>query len=204
MAGFPNVPKVPGVPPLIRGPLYTAIAIPLLTRDLVRADAGGPVLWGIFQNGQPVVFADSAIALDYKQDWDLLTYPIEEGAFQTYNKVQVPFDTRVRLATGGSQADRQDFLDSIAAIAGTLELYDVVTPEVTYQNVNVRHYDYKRTGSQGAGLITVDIWLEQIRQTATAAFTNTRSPAGADAVNNGTVQTQPPTAAQLGIPAGVN
>lgn len=135
----------------------------------------------------PVVTADNVISFEYKQDWTVADFPIENGGFQSYNKVQNPFIARVRFSTGGSLTQRQALLNSIAAIAGTTQLFDVVTPEQIYTNVNVTHYDYKRTASEGAGLIQVDIWLAQVRINTMTTFSQTAAPSGANQINNGVV-----------------
>jgi hypothetical protein len=58
------------------------------------------------------------VEFDFDQDWTIADYPQEQGAFQSYDKVQMPFECRVRLACSGPPAQRQAFLNSIFAIAG--------------------------------------------------------------------------------------
>ncbi len=190
---YPNVPIAPGVPPLPRNPLEVAAAISLLTQDAINTIAGsGQPLWGIFQNNIPVVLADNVVSLDYKQDWTVSDYPLEQGAFESYDKVQLPFECRVRFSCGGDVTNRQDFLDSIAAIANTLNLYTIVTPEEIYPSVNITHYDYRRTASNGVGLIVVDVWAIQVRITASTMFQNVQNPSSASPQNGGNVQTMTP------------
>ncbi len=197
MTTFPNVPPVPGVPPVPRDP-SNPIGLPsLLTSDDPSAiDSPTDTPWGLFLDGDSVVEADNVVSFEYKQDWTISTYPLEKGAFESYDKVQVPFESRIRFSRGGSESDRQAFLDSIAAIAGDMNLYDAVTPEEVYTSVNIQHYDYERTSQNGVGLITVDLWVMQVRVTAQQAFSNTKDPSGASPQNGGTVQPQDPTPTQ--------
>lgn len=189
---FPNVPNVPGVPSLPRSPGATFAALELLARDALSAALSfGVPRWGIFRNGVPVVIADTVASVDFKRDWVVADYPVEGGKFESYDKVETPFATRVRYAAGGSEQFRRAFLASVAAIAGTLDAYDVVTPEETFQNVNVNHYDYRRTSTNGAGMVTVDVWLVQMRLDAVAEFTSTKTPSGASSLNGGVVQATP-------------
>ena len=88
------------------------------------------------------------------------------------------------------------FLAAIEAAAASLALYNVVTPEKTYLNANIEHYDYRRTSRNGVGLLMVDVGLVEIRQVATTTFTQTAQPSGADQVNSGTVQATTPTPTQ--------
>lgn len=195
---FPNIPDVPGVPPLLRSLIPVFNDVQPLAADTTSTFGQSPApQWGIFKGGQAVVVADSVQRVEYRQDWDMLDYPLEQGAFESYNKVNGPFEAKVRFATGSTETDRQALLNSIEAIAGTLELYDVVTPEKIYQSTNITHFDYSRTAATGGGLLQVDVWVVEIRVNATAKFSSTKADASADPVNDGTVQTVDPVQKQI-------
>lgn len=187
---FPvNVPNVPGVPSV----LFAAGAGQLLS--FLTGDAAGLFLgallqqpWGIYSGGAPVILSDNVVSFDYRQQFSISDFPVERGGFQSYDKVQIPFDARFRFTAGGSEANRTAFLASIAAVIGDLNLYTVVTPDAIYPSVNLTHYDYSRSARNGAGLITVDVWGLEVRETATAAMSSTQSPTSASQVNGGTVQ----------------
>ena len=179
----------------------------LLTQDTISyASLGYGPQWGIFSGGAPVVSADTVVEFSYKEEYVVADYPIETGAFVSYDKVYQPFDVRVRYVAGGSDANRQALLQSIEAIVGDLNLYDVVSPEAVYTNANVVHFDYRRTSSNGVKLLAVDVWLREVRIAGTSApsgfdMSNAASPAAADPVNGGTVQ---PTAAPSNISDPIN
>lgn len=143
--------------------------------------------WGIFQNGVPVVTADTVTAFEYRQEWVLSDFPLEGGAFQSYDKVYVPYDARFRFVSGGSEANRAALLSSVQAIAGTLTLFDAASPEAIYLSCNIKHFDYRRTSTRGVGLIEVDVWLEQVNE-MNSPPNNTAQPSGASPVNDGSVQ----------------
>jgi hypothetical protein len=200
MSIFPNVPNVPGVPPLLRNPNLGSAAISLLVNQAIRfLVAPFSAQWGIYRDGLPVVIADSVVSFGYKQDWTIADYPVEEGAFESYDKVETPFGIRVRFASGGSTANRQELINSIEAIAGDLELYDVVTPEQVYTSVNITHYDYHRDAKSGVGLLLLDVWLIEVRVTAQASFANTKSPTAAGTTNGGTVNPTSATPTQQSL-----
>ena len=192
---MPTVPNAPGVPPLTG--VFKAISIIALVADVVGFLFGKGPQWGIFLNGKPALLADSVVDFSYKREYTLSDYPVEQGAFESYDKVQTPFDARFRFSAGGSTSNRQNFLNALDMIEASLALYDVVTPEKVYKSVSVVHIDYKRTNSNGVGLIVADVWCSQVRVTSVPAFTNTQSPAGASPVNGGTVQTSPPNQSAL-------
>lgn len=208
---FPVVPIALGVPPLPRLPGIIILPPPLLTFDSGRAQSVGRPQWGLFLNGQPAVVADSVLSFSYKQDWIIADYPLEGAqgtgavlSFESYDKVQVPFDVRLRFTAGGSDADRQALLRSVDAAAGSLNLYDAVTPEATYVSVNPTHYDYRRTNTNGVGLITIDVWCTQVIVTATSKFTQTQQPGSADPIGIGGVQAAGASTAQTAAVPQIN
>lgn len=171
----------------------------LLTQDAISLFIGDTSpQWGIYQVGSPIVIADSVKSFEYRQDYQVADFPIEQGGFQTYDKVLRPFDVRLRFSSAGSAETRQALLDSIAAIAGDTNLYDAVTPDATYQNINVDHYDYRFVDGK-SGLLIVDVWCVQIMTGDSPSFQNTAQPSGASPVNDGTVQATPAPSSQSNL-----
>lgn len=136
--------------------------------------------------------AASTVDFQFKQDWPISNYPQEEGAFQSYDKVTLPFDVKVRLASGGSVANRQAFLQTCLGIANSLALFDIVTPEIVFSSVNCTHIDWDRNAQRGVSLIALDLWFQQIPVQAAATFSNTQQPGVAGRQSIGNVQPQTP------------
>lgn len=192
-----GVPKVPGVPNLGS---YAASAIVLLIEDVINLVIGEPqTLWGVYLDGELVIESDSMVSFDLRQDLPVSDYQVEEGAFQSYDKVQLPTEIRLRVSAGGDLVNRQRFLQSIDAVMNTTDLYDIVTPEMIYPSYNFSHRDFRRQSDQGNGLIVVDLWMTQIRETSQATFTNTAQPGAAGQQNSGNVQPQSNDAITSGI-----
>lgn len=194
---YPNVPFANGVPAIFRAPTQAVFTARLLVADVLTVLRNfGPPEWGIFMaNGQPAVTADSTISFDFRKEWRISDYPVEQGSFQTYNKVETPSDIRVRMAVSGAES-RGPFLASVAAMCKALDLLTVVTPDAVYPSMNAVHYDYRREQRSGGSLIQVDVWFEEVRVTAQTQFTNTKTPEGAANASGGAVQGQAPTPAQ--------
>lgn len=214
------VPDAPGVPPMVR--VFQALdAVTILAADAAMiARALGPPQWGIFdQYGLPILVSDSVVAIDYRREYRISDYPVEQGGFASYDKVAEPADLRVTMAvsgkgtllsnllTGGAIGslitgidvaanNRAQFLNELEARASTLDCVTVITPEQTYSGFNIIHHDYRREARNGMSLITVDIWLREVRVSATSVFTDTASPSGANAQAGGMVQATSPTPAQ--------
>lgn len=200
---FPNIPQFPGVPPILRNAnaaiANTVIGITEAVR-LVQRILGltpGPQ-WGIFdEDGQPVITGDSVLSFEYAKDSKVADFPIENGGFESYNKVETPADCKIVFAIGGTTAQRSDFLQYMRDAITSLDLFFCVTPDISYGDMNIIHYDYRRTVESGVQLMAVDIWLREIREAAAPEFTQTKTPEGEATKNNGTVQpkTVPPVVA---------
>jgi hypothetical protein len=217
---------IPGLPALASGVIIEAVQLVAADVLSILGSASGPQ-WGLFQDGLPVVIADNVISFDFRQDFRISNYPIEEGAFESYNKVQVPYDVRLQFSAGGSVAKRQDLIDSVDAIIGSTDTFDAVTPEKTYTSINPVHQSIRRTSHSGAGMVVIDVYCQQIRVTATQQFANNQqqttgtngdgtstditvrpasslinqpqSPSASPQVSDGTVQTTPAAPGQFDL-----
>lgn len=160
--------------------------VQLLTGDVVGLGQGPQTtLWGLYQNGQPVITANSVVEVSLRVSSTISSYPVEQGAFQSYDKVQKPFEGRLRFATGGSVADRTALLASVdAAKLALTPLYDLYMPEQTYHNVNVVDYEFDRKALSGVGLFVVDVSVQEVRPTGNVQFAQVGSPGGTQ-LNNG-------------------
>jgi hypothetical protein len=188
-----------GIPALLGQVANVTNKVGLLVADAANILGlfAGPQ-WGIFnQDGSLAIQPDSMISLDFKKDYKIPNYPVEQGSFQSYNKVTLPRGIKVRMSKGGSNSDRANFIVQVNSAANSLNLYNVVVPEGTLtKNVSVLNYAFSRTSTNGVGLLSVDIEFIEIMTTATATFSNTAAPSGANPVSAGSVQPQTPTAAQ--------
>ncbi len=195
---YPLVPNAPGVPALLRSgaKVLDTLTLGLFgLSDMLDGLLGTDVAqWGVFRaSGQPVALCDSVVSFDYRNSSKLSDYPVEQGAFATYNKVANPFDVRVRMTRGGSVKDMAAFTSALNSAAGSIDLYTVLTPDRVYGLVNIEAVDYRRESSSGATLIIADLYLREVRETVTAAYSAPAAPTAADPQSQGQVQAIPLT-----------
>ena len=190
---FPNVPQVPGVPAVFRD-----LTIPSLP-ELVNLGLGGLAdllfgtpLWGLYdQDGRQAVVFDAFLGVRFRNGGRISSFPVEQGGFSSFNKVDTPYDAAIRLAHSGDMASRNVMLAVLERIVRSTELYSVVTPEIVYASANLVNYAYTRDTRGGSGQLIVELYLEEVRQTAVVPFTETEEPSGADPQSNGQVQSFP-------------
>lgn len=165
--------------------------VPLLADSGPEVQADIAQQWGLYdQSGLPAILADNVQSLEVALEAQISDFPVENGGFASYNKVIRPFDVRVAMTKGGSVEDRQAFVQQVQDAWQSLELFNVVTPEVVYLDVNVVGVRRLVESDRGVGLMMLDVSLRKVRQTGRLAFTSTAQPASAGVNNNGAVQTQ--------------
>lgn len=195
-----SVPNLPGVPPLASYAPPVGLDAILLTSDMAQLPGASPSQWGLFLNGAPVVVADNVVNMSFKQEYAVADYPVEQGAFASYDKVTIPFEFRLRFSAGGSVENRAALLASAQTVAADkTNFYTAVTPEATYPSVTVSHIDYARAATNGVGLIQLDVWCLNIVVPGSVNFQSTAEPSGASPENDGTVQTTPATSSQASV-----
>lgn len=191
---FPNVPIAQGVPAVARSILFPAnnqTEQPLTSSgEEVNADVVRQ--WGMFtQDGDFAIPCDNVVAFELALEARISDYPVEKGGFGSYNKVQMPYDVRLIMSRGGTVEDRQAFVKAVQDAWQSVDLFNVVTPESVYLDVNVVMARQVRAADRGVGLLVMEVGLRKVRQTAKLTFTNTKEPSGAGQVKDGSVQAQP-------------
>lgn len=191
-ATLPDVPNTPGVPAVNRAAGATTATEPKLQADSILVTGAAKDQWGIYtSDGAKVLDADSVMSIGFEAESRVADFPVEQGGFESYDKVALPFGARVVMTKGGSLADRRDFVAKLDEVRTDLNLYNVITPERTYLGANITRVSIDRSREQGANLITAEVILQEIRQTVIATFTASQQPSGADTRNNGIVQAKP-------------
>jgi hypothetical protein len=149
--------------------------------------------WGIYnKDGSVAIVPDSIVALDYHNEWPTSTYPMELGAFQSYNKVQTPFESRITMTKGGSIDDKSRFLAQVDRIGDSLTMFDIITPEQIYADMTIESVDYSRSSSNGASMITLDIGFKEVRFAANAKNSNPKNANDGSVVKTSPIQPQSP------------
>ena len=206
---YPNVPNSPGVPaiPRIAGAQAVPLALAAL-QGILWTVLETSSQWGVWDSqGNPV--ADPSVfrgitgaalealgigptysvnTVDYRREGRVSDFPVEQGSFATYNKVQLPANPIVTLALDASTNDRSFFLSTLDAATTSTETFSVVTPEITYVGYTIDRMSYKRTAPRGANLLIVELSLQEVREVSAAYSTqqiNSPQDAGATPPESG-------------------
>lgn len=182
---FANVPKLPGVPAIPRslaslviGNVNTPVLLGQISNVLGLANLLNPLpVWGIFDSEKKrVLEPDSVVDLTQRADSKVSNFPVQAGAFATYNKVANANEAVVRFTKGGSQDARAKFLKDSETLIKSLSLFSVVTPEMTYTNMNAQRFELSRRSSAGAYFIDLEMFFVEVRQVQPQYSTTTGQP----------------------------
>ena len=120
--------------------------------------------WGVYTaSGNPVFSVDTFLDLKYNHDSKVSDFPVELGAFTSYNKVLDPSKAKIRLAVGG-QAGMSTLMGVLETEVAAANLYSIYTPEAIYTSMAFEKFGYPREQSKGANMLVVDLEFVQIRQ----------------------------------------
>jgi len=217
---FPNVPQLPGVPQLIRAAVgIVQSALSLTVRPpgppgvLWHAAQVAPV-WGVFDSsGQMVIDPDSVLVFNYRKEYTVSDYQNQDQAFASYNKVAHPFEGIFRFIKTATLAERSIFVAQCEALADSIDLFTVVTPERTYTSVNFLRQEMNRRERSGAYSIEADMFFREIRVVqgqfdttgnAVSPTVNALDPGAVPPVSLGIVQPQAPSSNALAMQAAIN
>ena len=128
---------------------------------------------------------DTIVGFERKREYKISDAPMERGAFNSYNKVQAPYRISLQMAKSGTEASIGTFLAYVENQADSLDLCDIWTPGVIYYDANIQSWDYKRTATDGVGIVTVSLEFIEIRQTVASTYSSSMS----SSVQPGTSQT---------------
>jgi hypothetical protein len=191
---YPVVPQALGVPTLLRSgaQLLDTVTLGYLgASDALSQVIGSEVVrWGVYDaSGTSIGDYDTMAAVEYRNDANISDYPVEDGSFASYNKVDSAFDVSVRMVCGGSDARRAAFQAACETARRTLRLFTIVTPTRTYQDVNFVSIGVHHTRTEGANLLTVELQAREVRNTASEQQSDAKTPAAYDAQDQGSIQT---------------
>jgi len=155
--------------------------------------------WGVYDDqGQPIANYDTFYSVKVDDNSKVSDFPVEDGAFVDYNKVNLPNKVMVTLVAGGSRTKTSAFLDALKEARRSTALFAIVTPEDTFSSMTLEKFDYKREAVGGQSMIKAQCAFLEVRQVtpqyATVALPAVvvKKPSSASEVDTGKQQDQEP------------
>lgn len=121
--------------------------------------------WSILdERGEQAVSFTSFLGMDCRNEGDALSYPVEEGGFVNYNKVQRPVGINVKLGVQGSEADFEQVLLRLEEFQRGAVTLSVGTPAHLYPNMTLTGCTYTRDREGGAAMLLLDLSFTEVRE----------------------------------------
>jgi len=191
------------------------------TTLLSAINGGGlfSVINSVLYPGYGIYYADgtgkalnptSFLGVEYGADATVVTAPIEGGSYTSYNKVKRPSFIRVIFTLEGlsgftgslpnitnfSLSSRTGMLSALDEMVANTRLYDIETPDTTYEKYDLVRYNYK-TSDRDVTLLTVEAIFQAVLEeaevtlsskTADSKTTSNNKKKGDSAANNPPLQ----------------
>ena len=125
---------------------------------------------------------DTLIQFEVRAEGYVVSAPIEQGSFASYNKVDSPNYIEVQLAKQGTDDVLQAALKTLDNLQTTASKVNLITPVAEYENYTLESYDFSMTQREGLGVLYVRLHLIEIREVS-AQYSDTKSISAANAKN---------------------
>nr|DAF69045.1 MAG TPA: hypothetical protein [Caudoviricetes sp.] len=180
MIGMPNIPN------FIAPEVLTNVGLSLGGAALINGVFGK--VWGIVNEfGIPIVLADTVLGMNYDAGSSISKYPVEQGSFASFNKVNAPSMATVQMAKGsGGVLERGIFLAQLEGLLKSTLSFHIITPEYVYLNYQIVGINHARTAQDGATMITVNLDLEEVLEAKVDySIEEVKNPSDANTVDGG-------------------
>lgn len=143
--------------------------------------------YGIYTSGGVLkaLSPSSFIGIEYGADASVVSAPIEKGSYSSYNKVKRPPVIRVIFTLEGwsgfsgglpnltnfSLTSRSDMLAALDEMVASAQLYDIETPDTTYESYDLIRFNYL-TSEKAVTLLTVEAIFQAILQESEVVLTS--------------------------------
>lgn len=143
--------------------------------------------YGVYlKSGVKALSPTSFLGIEYGADASVVSSPIEKGSYSSFNKVKRPPIIRVLFTLEGwtgysgsipnltnfTLTSRSDMLAALDAMVSDAQVYDIETPDTTYEDYDLVRYNY-RTSDRDVTLLTVEAIFQAVLEEAEVTLTST-------------------------------
>ena len=182
---YPNIPPLPGVPAINRNSAgYVGAALNVVAQLLPDGLFG--TKWAILDatTGSPILIPDNFVSYERVSESKIPVYPLEQGAFASYNKVRLPKTYKLTVSCNGNKSTSKiNFLTAIQKMETGKNsdqspvTVKIVTPESTSPAVCLIHTDQRREARSGATLLIFQLTFQEVISIPSPT-TSTAEPSG--------------------------
>ena len=152
------------------------------------------------QVGDEVFVPSSWVKHELIAESSISTAPTELGSYTSFNKVMRPAELRVVFALEGWMAfdgdmempfssaslSRSRFIEILTNMRKYAYTYTIVTPDASYPNFDLTHFDFQVSEKNGVTLLLVNCFFQKVNSTLESSVSSTSQDSGTTTTNSGT------------------
>lgn len=132
--------------------------------------------WALKKNGADLLSITSFLSASVTSGGSVVSAPVEEGSFTSYNKTADPLAVKVEAAFQGTKAELQTILESLETLKESTDTFSIVTPYAEYENMTLASYQFESRTENGVGVLFVTMDTEEVKEVS-AAYTTVSAEA---------------------------
>lgn len=130
-------------------------------------DAESPIerVWTfVDESGETAVPFDVYISMNVKNESKVVSMPVENGSFVSYNKTKSPIQINTSLAIKGKPDEIKSALTNIMDMVDDTAIISLITPDYEYKSMCITSCNYRRAAEDGIDMLIVDCALTEVRE----------------------------------------
>lgn len=125
--------------------------------------------WSFKDKQGTSIFGDTKVMdINVGHNGSVVSAPIEEGSFFSYNKTGEPTKISCTLAFQGTAQYLQSTLNVLKKYKESMDTFSIVTPYAEYENMTMESMSYVRDVTNGEGLMYVKSSFVEIKEVQVA------------------------------------
>lgn len=104
------------------------------------------------------------IDVDISYGGSVVSAPIEQGSFFSYNKTTEPIQINATLAFDGSNTYLQSVLKNLNTLKNSVTIFSIITPFSEFQSMTLESYDYSLRTRNGLGVLYIKANFVEIKE----------------------------------------
>lgn len=171
--------------------------------DLTKGFVGR---WTIYdsETQKQICYFDSFERFAYLQKNSIVQYPIEQGSFASYNKLNNPANIGVVLTKSGFNLNlgegvfsKEKFIDDLNSYSNGVKKVDIVTPSKTFLSYSIESMSFSNAIEEGSDILIVTLEIKEIRELVASQDTIAPFPKTTNSFNTIDGGLRVPTEAKL-------
>lgn len=116
------------------------------------------------KQGESIFGNVKVMDIGYENNGTVVSQPIEEGSFFSYNKTGEPIGIGCTLCFEGTSQYIQSMLNAVKKYKESMDLFSVITPFAELENMTLEGYSYSFDVTNGYGVLYVRIICKEVKE----------------------------------------